>query len=681
MKLAELDWEAVLAELPRWERLSVEARRAFLRITPGIAISPDALGAAADELVAEGMIFPPGPRGTNYPHAPEVRPLLSALRAMHRTQPLGGAGGRLPQRYLQDQFTIAEVQAFASQGGFRYWADHSQIAALASSVDWVKSFLDAGTGAGAARWAKARQKSTDAQPLGSPAVARSLRELVEALAGSPAGAPLGTLDALLPNAVQSTQTAALAAGLRYLLVFASLDDRTLEARIGLLPNVIRKMGPPPSPPSAVEVSAAWDAPFRLTDMTTVLVDAAVEPLPVRGSDGGLYVRTLRALTARLLPVPAWVEDFLLARVQTGAYVEAPAEDVESRAELRITGALNTLSRMDFAEVKKASERYQLSALPPGRAWLALGEGERLKQVLDAVRGSAQRNPGDWSIGTESVDFFGTRFGFSVAEDVDLRTSLAAAFLSIPAGEWVEADPFIQYYAESANPLLDRAGPLRHRNSSYGASPSTREAWEEVWAQVLLEFLRQRLVPLGGARLGRGPGGTAFTLTDAGRYLLGATDTFSFAAPTEGDVLVKPDFEIVFLAPAPRLEAEFGRFAERTGSGVGTLFRITRASVLRAAEQGLAADAMLKTLGAASRTPVPANVARQIKDWFGATRRVRVRPAVLVECPDTETAARVAALGGEQVTAITRTVLRLDGDPRFIATLTKKLRALGIFVQS
>jgi hypothetical protein len=187
--------------------------------------------------------------------------------------------------------------------------------------------------------------------------------------------------------------------------------------------------------------------------------------------------------------------------------------------------------------------------------------------------------------------------------------------------------------------------------------------------------------MGGACLGGGGGGVAFALTAVGRYLLGGADDFEYAAAADGEVVVQPDFEIVFLSAAPRVEAELARFAERTGTGgVGALFRITKPSVLRAAEQGLPADRMLKMLAEVSRTPVPANVARQVRDWFGATRRVRIRPAVLVECPDSETAARVTGLSGAQATAVTRTVLRLDGDAKSVAALVKRLRARGIFVQ-
>lgn len=129
-----------------------------------------------------------------------------------------------------------------------------------------------------------------------------------------------------------------------------------------------------------------------------------------------------------------------------------------------------------------------------------------------------------------------------------------------------------------------------------------------------------------------------------------------------------------------MEAEPGRFAERTGAGVGALFRITRASVLRAAEQGLAADAVLGTLEQVARSGVPANVARQVRDWFGGTRRVSVQPAVLIECPDPKTAGRVRGLGGAQVREITPTVLRPDGSGKARAALVRKLHEKGIFVQ-
>ena len=89
--------------------------------------------------------------------------------------------------------------------------------------------------------------------------------------------------------------------------------------------------------------------------------------------------------------------------------------------------------------------------------------------------------------------------------------------------------------------------------------------------------------------------------------------------------------------------------------------------------------MLGTLEAVSRGGVPDNVARQVRDWMKAVRTIRIAPAVLVDCPDAETAGRVRSLGGAHVNGVTPTLLRLDADAKTRAALVKRLREKGIFV--
>ncbi|HSU17480.1 helicase-associated domain-containing protein [Longimicrobium sp.] len=681
MKLADIDWGAALEALPRWEALSRAARLAFLQIKPGAAAEPAVLGAAVDELVAAGFVTPPGPRGQLYPHAPELKPLLSALRAMDRVRPLDGLRGALSDAYLQDQLTHEETNALAGgqSTGYYGWSDRGAVAAMVSSVDWLNGFLATAPGSPLLAWERAHLPRSEQPRLFVPVVGEALRRLVRALAAHPAGVPLRSLAELLPDATPGQRAVALAAGLRYLLVFVSLREPGPDAVLGVLPAIVRRMGPPPSPPEPVEVTETFEAPFRVSDMTTVLVDAAAEPIPVRGNDGSLYVRSQKALASRLLRPPAWA-DAALAVVGAGDPDEDDSPALPPELAARIDLAMEALQGLRLAGVR-SGERFTFTATTAGREWLALSEGERLKHVLDALRASPQRNPGWTPARLATIDFFGVRLPFGVDEaKPDLRAALAAAFLSAPADGMVRVDAFTRYHAELRNPFLGPDAAALRKRSSYSGAPRTREGWEGVWEELLDIFLRVRLVPLGGARLGRVGDDAAFALTDAGRYLLGATDELRLAAAVDGEVVVQPDFEIVFLSASPRLEAELARFAERTGTGVGALFRITQASVLRAAEQGVTADRMLKTLAGVSRAPVPANVARQVRDWFGGTRRVRIRPAVLVECPDMETAARVSALGGPQVSSVTRTLLRLDGDAKTVSTLVKKLRAKGIFVQ-
>jgi len=667
--------------LPRWEALSPAARRAFVAIKPGQAAEPAALGPAMGELVQAGFVTPPGPKGRLYAHAPELRPLLVALRAMDRLRPLEGPGGALMDTYVQDQLNVEEAVSLLGERptGYSAWVDRGAVAATVSSVEWLNGFLAATPGQGLMEWERAHLPLRQERRLASPAAGDALRRLLHALAGHPNGIPLRDFARLLPDDPPQLRFAALCGGLRYLLLFVSLrGEADPEAAVGLLPCIVRRLGPPPPPPAPVPVAAAFEAAFRVSDMTAVLVDAAAEPIPVRGSDGTLYVRAQRALAARLARPPAWAEAPLFGMDEEE---EDDDEQVEDMMRLRIAAAVELLTVLGLAKVASDREKWHLRATTAGRAWLALAEGERLQRVLDGYRASTQRTTGGWSASRPAIDFLAARLQFPLRDDKpDLRAALSAAFLSLPADGMVPVEGFVRHHAELHNPFLGTDAAYVRARTGYSA-PRTREGWESIWSQMLEVFLRLRLVPLGGARLGLTEDEVAFSLTDAGRYLLGGTDEFRFSAEPDGEVVVQPDFEVVFLSAAPRIESELARLAERTGTGhVGALFRITRASVLRAAESGITAEKMLKTLGGASRAPVPANVARQVRDWFGGTRRVRIRPAVLVECPDSETAARVAALAGPQASAVTRTLLRLDGDAKSVGALVKKLRAKGIFVQ-
>ena len=170
-----------------------------------------------------------------------------------------------------------------------------------------------------------------------------------------------------------------------------------------------------------------------------------------------------------------------------------------------------------------------------------------------------------------------------------------------------------------------------------------------------------------------------SLTDVGRYLLGLVKDFDYGPEYEGDtpVLVQPNFDVVFTCPSPQAEASVGRFAHRKGQRVGTLFKITKASILAAARTGMTAQEVLDTLRGTSAKEVPANVEREIRGWFDQCRRVTVRQAILVHCPDAETAARVLAAGGKKATAITDTLIELAGS-KHDAALFRKLDAMGIF---
>ena len=90
--------------------------------------------------------------------------------------------------------------------------------------------------------------------------------------------------------------------------------------------------------------------------------------------------------------------------------------------------------------------------------------------------------------------------------------------------------------------------------------------------------------------------------------------------------------------------------------------------------------MIGAIVRASTKPVPKNVQREIAGWMGAVRRATLRRAELLECADTEVAARFMALLGTSVRQLAPTVFELSGaTPAVRAAMMKKLRAGGVFI--
>jgi hypothetical protein len=677
VKVPPENWPPALEWLPRWDGVSPAARAAWLTLkpTPGTGALPPRL---ADELTAAGLVEPPGPKGKQHKVVPEAKPLLRVLRAMDSV-PVFDLERGAAQAYIRVHLTHEQINYLNSEGHSYAWNSRAgELEERVTSSGWIQVLLELADADAARKWEARRRPQNEAPMLADPWVLAALQRLVTALKDHPEGLPLREVHELLPDVEPQHRAAALAAGARYLFLFPAVRKQGSEPWMGLLPDVARRMGPPPPPPAAVQALETFEAPFRVADMTAVAVEAATAPLPLRASDYTLYARALKTIASRLVSLPAWAQDVL---VTPSPDEELEDEDAEPVAE-RIDSAVGLLSTLKLMQMRTTSDRHHLVLTRAGERWLALGEGERLKEVLDAFRASTQRMPGSWYDGSAKLDFFGARFPFSLpTTGLDVRRALTDGFLSVPAGAMVPLIEFATHEARVRNPLLAASRTLRH--DVWGSMPKTPEGWEAAWASLLMGFLFLRLAPFAGARLGLlDEDRLAFGLTDAGRYLLGARDDFELAPePGGGEVVVQPDFEIVFLAPAPRAEAELGRIAERTGAGVGALFRLTRASVLRAAEQGMSAAKVLETLETVSRGGVPANVARQVRDWMNAVRTIRIAPAVLIQCPDPETAARVRAMGGAHVTEVSPTLLRLDADTKTRAALVKRLRDKGIFVGS
>jgi hypothetical protein len=680
VRLHELDWGEVLEALPRWEALSPAARAAILSADPGRGVPITVPERVLEELVGARILLRPAARRTHHTLEPAFRTLQAAFQASARLRPLSGRGVLSPA-YVRALLSREEARPFAPHVRYRQNVAEKAVAETVSSAEWVRAFLAAASPPAMASWEDRWRGRAEHPRLVFPKVAAALREMVQALSERPGGVPLRELGALVPGSEAETLARALSAAIRYLLLFVSVRGKGMEAVVGLLPAAVARLEPPLPPPTAMADPPAerFELHFRVTDMTEVLVEAATDAIPVRGSDGALYVRALRRIAERLVPHPAWLAESMDYGADVEDEFDEGVTEEEAQALGRVALAAEALVQAKLAKVERAANRYRFMPTKAGRSWLSHSEEARLRELLAIFRGSRHRAPPLWYDSMPGADFFGTRLGFSGGE-LDLRTPLEQAFLSIPAGGFVPLTDFLLHHARNCNPFFGPEAASVRKQGRWSGVPSTDDGWEAAWRHLLSGFLSARLVPYAGARLAHlGRGRVAVGLTDAGRFLLGGAEDFSLPAAAGGGVLVQPDFEVVFLAPAPRAEVEVGRFAERIGAGVGALFRITRASVLRAAEQGVSADDVLGALRRVSGSAVPANVERQVRDWIGATRSIRIAPAVLVDCPDPETAARVRALGGKKVAEVTPTLLRLEAVGKDRAALVKKLRERGIFV--
>ncbi len=205
--------------------------------------------------------------------------------------------------------------------------------------------------------------------------------------------------------------------------------------------------------------------------------------------------------------------------------------------------------------------------------------------------------------------------------------------------------------------------------------------EKLWKLIVTNFLKWRLIPFGGAKAGCLKNNRiCFSLTDAGRYLLGIDTDFEYGVDEEKQIIVQPNFDIVFLSPSPIAESMLSRFSVRTGKKIGAIFKITQQSIFKAAYSGMTSSDVMSILKECVTKKIPSNVEREIKGWINRCRRIHVHSSILIRRPDSETAGRVMSVGGRKVELITDTIVELK-DPKQKNALLRNLRERGFFLDS
>jgi hypothetical protein len=714
VKILNCDWEAFLGFIEPWQGLTPAARRFLLASKPKEVLRAGTVG-DLPALLAGGFL-----RGI----ADGARVQLSeafheshkVLRALARHPLLEHSDEQTLRAYLGDHFTENERQALDDTPN---WDRAGRLVELVTSAGHVRGFLAAKD---RRAWEKERLPTrgwsserawTQAEPmLGPKDAGADLARLLETLVAEPGPIPFRALAQRLAPLPRARLVRAIEAGLRYLFCFAALDA-DLAPVLLLWPSVAARLARAPAPPpAAVEPVESLCVAWRVEELVQLLVRAA-EPMRVKADGWSLFASVERELERGLLPLPAWLNQ--------------PRLFPENAPGQRIREALRLAQVLGFVGQKgRRGQDLGLVTAPAGWHWLDLEPRARLERVLELFRPEPERaRGGQAKVGvkrvahpdevlfdelregldeleeleellaetdeTERVPFAGrsTRRSMRLSEEVlfgayrspGLVRAAIEVFARLEPGRAVLFSGLLQH-AQSSNPFLtpEVAGSVSY--SSYGR-PLSEEQLDELWLHGLQQIFHLYLLPFGGARAGlTTAGGLTIELTDVGRYVLGLAHDFALdsAPPAQTPVRVQPDFEVVFVAPSPALEAAISRFAERRGTGVGVLFRITRASILLAAQARLSADEVLTTLVGAATTPVPANVEHEIRAWFASFRRLQIEPVHLVRCPDAVTAARVLAASGGKLEALSETVLALT-DPTCKAEVIRACRKAGLFLTS
>jgi hypothetical protein len=661
MKLLNIDWWQFLNGLEMYRKLLPGGRRIFIeQVRPSQPISKKILGSWCVKLVESGLMVL-GQTEVNAQVRPEHREFSRAVRAMSRAKIFIAPTRESFLDYLNDNLTGTEA---ASLDGTPYYgrmgyADLQKTFSNVCSPGWIKQFLAAKS----PDWE--RDYADPAQPryFSSSEIFSAAQQIVHGVSAEEGPLPIDRLPAFCGNMLPEVFSGAMRGLLRYLLLFTAIRADDLEPVAGIWPGVSdRILNKPVQPPQPVKINESFHSTFLMDDMTVILAACAAEPLRIRSGDMQIFEADYKSLVASLGSLPAWFE-----------------QAFQADNDHRISYAVEFLRLFSFVErAVKQGSGYRLVVTGEGSAWLAKQAKDRLRFLFDVFRGTETSThhvpmvPGLLSMGSN-------------ADREKIAPAVLNAYAELPEGVFLRLGEFVNYQARSNNVLSALSGNNRQFSlipgRSWGVSASEEEL-DTAWQNLLSGFLKLRLAQLGGAKLGIEPGSKniCFSVTAAGRYLLGGSAHFDISGDEAARILVQPNFDVVFLVPSARLEAELARFCERKGHHVGTLFRITKSSILTAAAAGMVPEQALELLRRNSPADLPANVASEISGWFRRFRAISVRPSVIAHCPDEATATTFMVAMGKNATRLTPTVLELH-EAKIPPAIAKKLRETGIFIRS
>jgi hypothetical protein len=679
------------ADLPawdaRWHKLSVQARyhllhtvkanKAHRHNTRHLEVSADRFPPhVLNELVEAGFVTvqsaAAGRRGRQATLVNNSLDFVVRLRALRRYHLLAADLPSELKNYVNYCFTgyelTNEIQRILQKAGIDPYGVHGDIYDLYVSrrrwPGWVVDHLN----------------DSLAQPI--------LDEIDRAGGRLPLGEVATRLPQYRPDAVRKTLDDLIAR----LALFEDLDAVTYDLQVGLLPSVLsdreranRSQVRPPLEPYPLPEEPGPEGGTDIPDLRALLLELAAERARLR-NDRTLYKKEHERFEGVLEPLPRWLVDM---------YRLTP--------DRRLEIALHWAKRLQFVEEWREGDQGWLALGPAGQKWLKGGIQEQYAAVYDVLRDPKQTaDPySPWSYTFDDSWFLGATvtvksiesgrpsedYGSALKpEQRDaLRTAVYGSLRSLPVGVFHRLDNVVAHAGFGPhNPLLLGRQPEQVRVFVGGRHlPPLEEQLQEVARHLFGQLMSNRLIPLGCLQAGRDAEGE---LLIARRPRL---DLYFGQAPAENPaepagatrVIVQPDFSIIVIGLDPQPLVELAPFCERIkerSSSGATTFKLTRASILKAATTGLTGPEILERLQRHSSTPLPGNVAHEVSEWAGWVRTVRAAPATVFRCPDPTTADRVISSLGRQAERLNETTVAFT-EPVLSEAIRRKLLEQGLLL--
>lgn len=659
MNIFSIDWADFFNRLEKWTELDLELRRCYLEmISPNPVFAGDLESITNQKKLIEEGFLKDGVEKSKAEPAKGSEEFAVVMEYMYNNPLLDLNDMDVYDNYFTTNFTPEEKVSFIQNTGEDFLFGEYVIDSV-MSYDYVMRFLDEknpaqwerneyNIGAGK-RYFKSKKTFNGLKYLINEIIERDMPIFMHELSEWAKKNAVGKIEDIVP------------AGIRYGLLFASIDHHNLLPKICIYPGALARFNrPAPQVPKTVESINSFSMPFLLHDLCLILQHCAIEPVRVKKNDYSLYKKSEEAIINRLYSFP-----------------------VEIEQRLNITKVARVYDALQFAVSMKLikhgslpGRKYGIFITKKGKKWLQSTEDVRFECFVDSLKESYAMAGGDRPLG--NLDY---GLSFYSQGSIDVFSEMRRIYSDHRYEDFVLCHEFLIYHSQADNPLITTASNQLNQKQYARIYEMSDEKAEELWWRVLEIWQLQLLFPSGCIEIGFVENGEpAFRLTDIGRYFFGFEETINLSQPKVGQARILPNFEIVFLEPSPHAEAQLSAFCERIGEGVGNVFRINSDSIKQCIATGWTKERILSSLESVSEKGIPEIVKHEINEWASQVKKATVKTVMLIHCQDEVAMAALEAELCKHAEKVNETTLAVS-DMKKKKQIMDLIRKKGIFIDS